>query len=68
MLHVSTKKILVCHTSVNVKFNGLWTLLGQSKFEGWTLFRDVNQEGGYYVSYDSTLKLSGTGHLYRVSI
>jgi hypothetical protein len=44
MLHVSRKKILVCPTSVNVKFNGVWTLLGQSKFEGWTLFRDVNQE------------------------
>jgi len=43
MLHVS-RKILVCRTSVNVKFNRVWTLLGQSKLEGLTLFRDVNQE------------------------
>ena len=43
-------------------------MLGQSKFEGLTLFRNVNHEGvdtvlvtavgGYRVSYGSTLKMS----------
>jgi hypothetical protein len=55
MLHVSTKGILVCHTSVSVKFNGFWTIfLGQSKFEGLTLLPEVNQDSGYRVTYGST--------------
>ena len=31
MLHISTKKILVCHTFVNVKFNGVLDLAGEVK-------------------------------------
>ena len=44
MLKVFTKEILACQAFVNVKFNGVLKLLGQSKFEGLALFRDVNQE------------------------
>ena len=43
-LKIFTKEILACQASVNVKFNGVLKLLGQSKFEGLTLFRNVNQE------------------------
>ena len=43
-LKIFTKEILACQASVNVKFNGVLKLLGQSKFEGLTLYRDVNQE------------------------
>ena len=34
MLDVSTWSVLVCYTFVNVKFNGVLSLLGQFKFEG----------------------------------
>ena len=44
MPKIFTKEILACQAFVNVKFNGVLKLLGQSKFEGLTLFRDVNQE------------------------
>ena len=44
MLDEFTKGILVCYAFVNVKFNGVLKFLGQSKFEGLTLFRDVNQD------------------------
>ena len=44
MPKIFTKEILACQALVNVKFNGVRKLLGQSKFEGLTLFRDVNQE------------------------
>jgi hypothetical protein len=45
MLHVNIKGILVCLTFVNTKIVGVLALLGQSKFSGLTLFRDVNEEG-----------------------
>jgi len=39
-------------------------LLGQSKFEGLTLFQNVNHEGGYRDSHVSPLKMSSTTLLY----
>ena len=49
---------------------GVLKLLGQSQFEGLTLFRDVNQErvDTVLVSYGRTLKLSGRRRLYGVYI
>ena len=44
MPNVFTKEILACLAFVNVKFNGGLRSLGLSKFEGLTLFRDVNQD------------------------
>ena len=44
MLNVYTEGNLVCWSFVNVKLNGELNLLGQSQFEGLTIFRDVNQE------------------------
>ena len=44
MPNVFTKAILVCQTFVNVKFNGGLKFAEQSKFEGLTLFQDVNQK------------------------
>jgi hypothetical protein len=44
MRKVFTKEIVASQAFVNVKFNGIFKLLKQSKFEGLTLFRDVNQE------------------------
>jgi hypothetical protein len=44
MLGVSTKESLVCYEFVSVRLNGLWTLLGQLKFEVLTLFQGVNQD------------------------
>ena len=40
MLNVFTKEILACQAFVNVNFNGVL----KSKFEGMTVFQDVNQE------------------------
>jgi hypothetical protein len=45
MLHVSTKDTSVGHTFVNVKFNEVLEFVASSKFEGLTLFRNVNHEG-----------------------
>ena len=47
-----TKEILARRAFVHVKFNGVLKLLGRSKLEGLTLFRNVNQE-----SVDAVLKL-----------
>ena len=47
-----TKEILARQAFVHVKFNGVLKLLGRSKLEGLTLFRNVNQE-----SVDAVLKL-----------
>jgi hypothetical protein len=44
MLGVSTKESVVCYKFVSIRLNGLWSLLGQSKFEVLTLFQGVNQE------------------------
>jgi hypothetical protein len=38
------RTLFVMHMSV-IKLLEFWTMLGQSKFEDLTLFRDVNQEG-----------------------
>jgi hypothetical protein len=43
MLLVSTKESLVFYAFVNVRLIGLWTLLGQSKFEVLTPFRDKEE-------------------------
>jgi hypothetical protein len=45
MLHVSTKGILVRHTSSLLNIMGFWTFLGQTKFLFLTSFHCVNQEG-----------------------
>lgn len=69
MLHISTKKILICHTFVNVKFKGVLDLAGAVKIWGLDTFsRCKSRWGGYCVNYGSTLKLTGKGHLYRVYI
>ena len=44
MPKIFTEEILACQAFINVKFNGALKLLGQSKLEGLTLFRDVNHE------------------------
>lgn len=50
MLLVSTKESLVCYAFVSVRLNGLWTLLGQSKFEVLTLFRGQEEVGTVLVT------------------
>ena len=45
MSNVFKKIILFGQAFFNVKINGICILLGQSRTEGLTLFRDVNQEG-----------------------
>jgi hypothetical protein len=40
-----TKEKTTCYVFVNVRLKGFWSLLGQSKFESLTVFRDVNHEG-----------------------
>ena len=44
MPKIFTEEILACQAFINVKFNEVLKLLGQSKFEGLKLFRDANQE------------------------
>jgi hypothetical protein len=52
--------ILVCHTLVSVKFNGLLKLAGTVKIRGFDTFsRRISRGGGYPVGYGRTLKLSG---------
>ena len=69
MPKIFTKEILACQTFVNVQFNGVLQLLGQSKFEGLTLFsRCKSREGGYRVRYGRTLKLYCRRRLYGVYI
>jgi hypothetical protein len=38
MLYVSTKETLVCHTFVNVKFNGVLEFVGSVKIGGFDTF------------------------------
>ena len=45
MSNVFKKIILFGQAFFNVKINGYCILLGQSRTEGLTLFRDVNQDG-----------------------
>jgi len=44
MRKVFTKETVASQAFFNVKFNGILKLLKQSKFEGLTLFRNVNQK------------------------
>jgi hypothetical protein len=69
MLHVFTKEILVYQAFVNVKFSGVMKIAGTVKIRGVGTFRRCkSREGGYRVSYGSTLKLSGGRRLYGVYI
>ena len=56
ILHVSTKGILVCHTSVDVKFDGVLDYFsGTVKIKGFnTSSRSESRQSGYHVSYGST--------------
>ena len=45
MRQVFTKENSSCHVFVRVMFDEVGSLLGQSKFEGLTLFRNVDHEG-----------------------
>jgi len=59
MLHVFTKEILVYQASVNVKFSGVMKIAGTVKIRGVGTFRRCkSREGGYRVSYGSTLTLN----------
>jgi len=52
--------ILVCHTLVSVRFNGVLKLAGTVKIRGFDTFSRRNSRGGGHpVSYGRTLKLSG---------
>lgn len=55
MLHDSTKGILVCHSSVNVTFNGVLDYFsGTVKIRGFNTFsRSKSRQSGYRVSYGS---------------
>ena len=72
-IEVSTGKetlqgILVCHTLVSVKFNGVLKLAGTVKIRGFDTFsRRISQRGGGYpVSYGRTLKLSARRRTFGV--
>jgi hypothetical protein len=45
MLHVSTKEILVCHTFVNFKFNGVLEFVGSVKIRGFDTFSKCKSRG-----------------------
>jgi hypothetical protein len=69
MLHVSAKEILVCHTFVNSKFNGVLEFDGSVKIRGFDTFSKCkSQGGGYHVSNGNTLKLSNRRRSYGVYI
>jgi len=58
MLLVSTKESLVCYAFVSVRLNGLWALLGQSKFEVLTLFLNVWYCSGFtYIMLRDTMSV-----------
>jgi hypothetical protein len=63
MLHVGTKKVLVCYAFVSVIFNGVLKSAGTVKIRGFDTFsRWKSRGGGYRVRYGMTLKLSGRRH------
>ena len=69
MLHVSIKGILVCLTFVNVRFDGVFGSAGNIKIQWFdTFLRCKSNEGGYRISYSSTLKLSVRRRLKAVYI
>jgi hypothetical protein len=45
MRYEFTKEKTTCYVFVNAELMGFWSLLGESKFEGLTVFRDENHEG-----------------------
>ena len=45
MWQAFTKENSSCYVFVNVKFNGVLKSAGTAKFEGLTLFRNVNHKG-----------------------
>jgi len=66
-LNAFTKWILVCYAFVSIKFNGIFKFSGTVKIREFdTCSRCKSRDGGYRVSYGSTLKLSGGTHLYGV--
>jgi hypothetical protein len=58
MQKVYTKGILVCQAFVNVKFNGVLKFAGTVRIRGFdTFLKSKLREGGYHISYGSTLKI-----------
>jgi len=67
MSKVFTNGNLAWQAFVNVKFSGVLKFAGTVKIRGFDTFsRFKSKEGGYHVSYGSTLKLSSRRLLYRV--